>query len=81
MNYASKLLKMGDGKRWGPFSGPIEVPPQMVCNSTRELENSVFDDFENNMNKVIYLSQRATLSTKNDWKNQIHGENTRRNED
>ena len=66
MTYASWLLNMGNGKLWGPFSDLIEVPQQMVCNSTRELEDKVFDDFEDNMKDVNYLCQRAIMSTKND---------------
>ena len=69
MAYASWLLNMGNGKLRGPFSDLIEVPQQMVCNSTRELEDKVFDDFEHSMTDINYLCQRAIMSTKNDFIN------------
>ena len=84
MTYASWLLNMGNRKLRGPFCDLIEVSLQLVCKSTRELEDKVFDDFEDNMKDVNYLCQRAIMSTKNDFineKNQIHGEDSRRNED
>ena len=70
MNYASWLLNMGNGKLKGPCRDLIEVPAHMVCNSTKDLENNVFDDFEKNRNNVKYLSQRAIMSSRNDFINE-----------
>ena len=58
---------MGGGKLQGPCRDLIEVPAHMVCNSTKDLENNVFDDFEKNRNNVKYLSQRAIMSPRNDF--------------
>ena len=85
MNYVSWSLKMGDGKLQGSCKDLIEVPPQMVCNLTDELEDNIFDDFANNMNNVKYLFQRATMPSRNDFidkeKNPVHGKDSWRNED
>ena len=70
MNYVSLLLHMDNSKRPGPFTDLIEVSQQMACNSTGELDDTVVDDFLNNMNSIDYLLLCAIMSTKNDFINE-----------
>ena len=70
LNYASWLLKMGNGTVHATCKDLIEVPSHMTCKSTEELEAKVFDDFESNMFDATYLSQRAIMSSKNDLINE-----------
>ena len=78
INYVSWLLDMDNGKLRGPFNDLTEVPQQMVCNSTEELEHRLLNDFLNNIDNVDYLSQRAIMSTKHDFINQKHFKFTKR---
>ena len=84
MNYVSLLLHMGNSNLPGPLTDLIEVSQQMACNSTGELDDTVVDDFLNNMNSIDYLllCLCAIMSTKNDFineKNQVRGEDSCRN--
>ena len=53
--YAEWLLNLGDGKLPTIFKDIIEVPEQMVCRDTAELEDKVYDNFQENMENVSYL--------------------------
>jgi hypothetical protein len=63
--YSRWLLDMGDGKLPSAVpnvQGIIEIPSQMVCNTHRELEDKVFDNFLHNYNNPEYLLTRAIVS-------------------
>ena len=44
----------------------IELPPRMICTSKIDLENKVFDIFQDNYTSEQYLADRAIMSSKND---------------
>ena len=62
--YSKWLLQMGNGTLETKFKDLIEIPSQMVCESTTELESKVFDDFEANSTNRDYLEKRAIMSAK-----------------
>ena len=70
LDYASWLLKLGNGTLHATYNDLIEIPTQMACTSTEELESKVFDDFEKNMYNTEYLSERAIMSSRNDLINE-----------
>ena len=69
-NYAEWLLSMGNGTLTNKYKDLIKIPIQMVCTSTTELENKVFDNFEANATNPEYLAKRAIMSSKNDTINE-----------
>ena len=46
LDYASWLLKIGNGKVHDGFKDPTKVPTQMICTSTDELEKCFRHLFE-----------------------------------
>merc|ERR1739845_207716 len=70
--YGEWLLQMGNGTLETKFKDLIEIPSQMVCASTTELESKVFDNFDANSTNRDYLAKRAIMSSKNDT---IHEKN------
>ena len=72
-NYGEWLLCLGTGTLTTKFKDLIEIPSHMVCTSTTELENKVFDNFEANATNREYLAKRAIMSSKNDT---INGKNS-----
>ena len=66
--YSEWLLSAGDGTAPSLIekNNIIEVPPQMVCNTKKELEAKVFDNFLQNYQDEEYLSGRAIMSSTND---------------
>ena len=42
----------------------------MVCKSTEDFENKMFNEFENNMYDTEYLSQQAIMPSRNDLTNE-----------
>ena len=70
--YGEWLLQMGNGTLETKFKDLIEIPSQMVCASTTELESKVFDNFDANSTNRDYLAKRAIMSSKNDT---IHDKN------
>ena len=69
-NYGKWLLSMGDGTLPTVVSNVIEIPQQMVCESTETLEDKVFDNFELNAGNLDYLRKRAIMSSTNDTINE-----------
>ena len=64
--HAAWLLRLGNGNLPTIFDDIIEIPKQMVCSNPQELENKVYDNFEENMTNIEYLSQRSIMSSTND---------------
>ncbi len=60
------LLDIGTGTAPTAFSNIIEIPEQMVRKTKKELEDSVFHDFEENYLDLDYLRERLIMSPTND---------------
>ena len=46
LDYASWLLKLGNGTLRATYNDLIRVPTQMACKPTEELDDKVFDDLK-----------------------------------
>ena len=67
-DHANWLLDIGKGNVRPAIEHTtiIEVPTQMVCESSKDdLESKVYKDFEANYNNETYLSERAIMSSTN----------------
>ena len=65
-DYASWLLKIGNGTAPTIHENIIEVPSSMKCENPEDLKDSVYDDFDQHYNDVAYLRGRAILLPTND---------------
>lgn len=64
--HAQWLLALGNGTLPTRHQNLIEIPKQMVVNSIHELEEKVYDNFEDNYLNPDYLFRRAIMSSTND---------------
>jgi ATP-dependent DNA helicase PIF1 len=67
--YSDWLLQLGEGKLPSAVPGVpgiIQIPDNMVCQTQRELEDKVYDNFSANYLDPEYLKTRAIMSSTND---------------
>ena len=67
LNFASYLLRIGEGRERTNEDGLIRIPDCMLTaeNTIESLVDEVFPDLGNNLNNTDYLVQRSILTPKN----------------
>ena len=64
--FANWLLELGKGTLQPLVQNIIQIPQHMVCHSSEEVRDTIYDNFYENFSDVEYLSKRAVMSCKNE---------------